>query len=254
MTVTTSGVNNGSDITGLNNGNGTGGEGGNDACQASGVYNIHFNWTYSGSQTGYIINIANSNDTRVDGNGDFINPAWSRGSNNNPVSSSAGTTYVTIGSEIPYGQTYYWQVKICNSQTNCSNWYYGGTSATAPGQYFKTANHAWPHPDYQPSPVSATLIDGKAEVSFIDSSKCYQNGTQEIACNDRYYTWDFDDTNQNQNCNHGTGKVCHTYNAPPKAYNTSLTICDNEGCCTANRQATVKSPKTLPEWHEVSPF
>ncbi|MCX6718565.1 MAG: hypothetical protein NTY81_03130 [Candidatus Staskawiczbacteria bacterium] len=152
---------------------------------------------------------------------------------------------VNTPNKLSYNTTYYWRVRVCNSQSNCSDW--------SSGDSFQTATHAYPSPDFTPSGILATLVNNKANFSFdAGNTKCYDAGNNPTDCG--LYTWNF-----------GKDNVCFDTNCQvsnPHIYYTSsgirtvdLTVTDKDGYyCSTHHDVNVVIPSNVPQWQEISPF
>jgi len=171
------------------------------------------------------------------------------------LATTPGCDYIT------YNTAYYWRVKTKNTAGVESDWiYYNGLygTTTSPGN---TYTYEYTHP----APVVAYSIPEQtspgAETPFTDSSLCYiSGGTAPQACSAiaQSYLWNFGDTGYNAaypSTDTTMGSVTHIYTTG-NDYTTSLRICDEVGCCSAQKPIGVVagSANTLPIWKEVSPF
>jgi len=137
---------------------------------------------------------------------------------------------------------YYWQVQVWDSQNNHLPDFVNGGAFPVPA-------HAYPSPDFS-NPSSVTLIGGQVNVSFdASSSKCYSSPQQ---CT---YAWDFNFPNNDISYTGSSTNPSHVY-SQVKTYSPMLTVCDPtlSGCCSKTGSVTVRSPRSTPQWKEISPF
>jgi hypothetical protein len=162
---------------------------------------------------------------------------------------------------ITYNTAYYWRVKVKNTAgVESSGIYHNGLygTTTSPGTSY-TYEYAHPAPVVAYS-IPETTSPG-TETAFTDSSLCYVSGeTGPIACSSiaQSYLWNFGDQGYNSaypSTDTTMGSVTHIYTTAHD-YTTSLRICDEVGCCLAQKPISVVagSANTLPVWKEVSPF
>lgn len=212
---------------------------------------VYFAWDYSGTyneSTSYlqISEESNFNSLQVSIQG---------------TSNSRTVSVVTNPSldEIGFNKTYYWRVKVTDTQGNDSGWENGVPFTTTP--------HPWPSPAFTPSPSPTVLSNNTAQVNFTDSSKCYKpNDTAQYSCKDltpTTYGWWFKVPYNTSDIpayisSHPSdsttkGDTSYVYNAAG-TYAPALKVCDDAGCCTATGNVIIRSSSNVPEWQEISPF
>ena len=212
---------------------------------------LTFSWVYTDAnspQAGYRLQIREEGSSfdspKVDF--DILGSDLSKGVT---VASEAGAN------QLAFGKTYYWRGQVYNENGTASDWVNGNSS-------FKTPSHSYPAPHFSASPASTTLVNGKADIAFTDSSICFSpanNNSKLCPAVFRTYTWDFKDT---ATCSDSScqGDTSHIY-TKNDLYRPSLTICDNHSsnngvsyCCTADFPVQIKSALGVPNWQEISPF
>lgn len=226
----------------------------------------YFKWYYldpgAKRQTEYTI--------QIDDNSDFSSPEANRTVYYTNAPSGALQQQMVLVKQqdtipgcdfIKYNTAYYWRVKTKNTAGGESSWiYYNGPygTTTPPGNtYTYEYSHPAPVPAYS---IPENTAPG-AETAFTDSSLCYvQGGTGPVACSSvaQSYLWNFGDQGYNSaypSTDTTMGSVTHIYTTA-NDYTTSLRICDDMGCCLAQKPITVTagSGNALPIWKEVSPF
>lgn len=239
---------------------------GNYCTGLNGMGIAYFKWYYldpgAKKQTQYTI--------QIDNNSDFSSPEVNRTVYYTNVASGSLQQQLILVKQletspgcdfITYNTTYYWRVKVKNTAGVESSWIYHNGSygtATSPGTSY-TYEYAHPAPVVAYS-IPETTSPG-SETAFSDSSLCYTNGgTSPQACSAiaQSYLWDFGDAGYNSayaSTDTTMGSVTHIYTTA-NDYITSLKICDDIACCTAQKPITVVagSGTALPKWREVSPF
>ena len=150
-------------------------------------------------------------------------------------------------SEFPWGVTYYWKVRI--KDTN-GNW-----SEFSDPDSFKVPDRASPYISFTVDPVNPGIDE---VVSFIDSSKCYLSDNSDYFCKNGgaeiTYEWDFDDGSPIDTTE---GNTAHTYFNLGR-YIVQLKITDENagdvdlgiGICW--EEVLLGIP--IPEWKEITPF
>jgi len=207
---------------------------------------------------------------QIDNNADFSSPEINRivqnldnpsGTINKQAFTISGTTLNPIDGNLAFNTTYYWRVQVWDNATipvggNSSDWYYGGTTKTAPGTTFSTLAHALPCPEIDcsvPTPPG-TLTSG--DTTCNETSKCYNTDNEPITCGtdgaNANYNWNFGDGGTAST----PGAVEHTYTitGPNPVFDVTLEICDGIGCGTVTDTIQLRTYLSAPEWKEVSPF
>ena len=149
---------------------------------------------------------------------------------------------------ITYNTVYYWRVKVWDSTGRNSGW--------VDGTFFSTKSHAYPFPDFTHQPQTPAAGE---EISFIDSSICYDSGGSPYFCKTNTgnrYQWDFEDDGQidcDSNINSACrGDVAHIYPAIGD-YTTRLYATDDVGTCNSTGDTPITTQLPLPEYKEVPP-
>ena len=210
---------------------------------------VGFKWIYqdddNDNESGFdfrVNDINNVNDLNYEVNRTY-------GSLNN-LSGSVNTQSVLVKSpleadKIAFGKTYYWWARVWDNR--------GGDSGWIAGPPVTTDNHAWPWPDFDPSPQNPSVDQ---VVEFIDISKCYNVGGSEYDCQNGgagvSYKWDFDYDEAEGFTLDSTykGNATTTYSVS-QPYDVMLRITDDAGVCSIIKEVGVTLP--LPEWEETAP-
>ena len=247
-----------------------------DYCSGS----IFFGWTYldtaGNNEKSFEMQVSHDPNFGA-GNIDFDYNSLSSSPNLDKPSGTVNNQSVFVktspgfeSNRLSYNTTYSWRVKVYDSTGLDSNW-------VVAGQTFTTPLHAYPSPVLTVSPSSAPLANNVDNVSFIDSSAtsqstCYHTDGTFYLCNSLTpaactaapsyngtkdcYAWWFDYAHKTTPDDFTIGSI----NNPPHPYTsvgnylTRLQICDDVGCCSTPGSVTVKSPLSVPEWKEISPF
>ena len=247
-----------------------------DYCSGS----IFFGWTYldtaGNNEKSFEMQVSHDPNFGA-GNIDFDYNSLSSSPNLDKPSGTVNNQSVFVktspgfeSNRLSYNTTYSWRVKVYDSTGLDSNW-------VVAGQTFTTPLHAYPSPVLTVSPSSAPLANNVDNVSFIDSSAtsqstCYNKDGTSYLCNSLTpaactaapsyngtkdcYAWWFDYAHKTTPDDFTIGSI----NNPPHPYTsvgnylTRLQICDDVGCCSTPGSVTVKSPLSVPEWKEISPF
>ncbi|MCX6758955.1 MAG: PKD domain-containing protein [Candidatus Nealsonbacteria bacterium] len=152
---------------------------------------------------------------------------------------------------LSWNTTYYWRLKVWDSQDTTSTDWIVYQNNTPPPESFTTVSHSYPYSDFTLSPQNPAIGE---VVTFTDNSKCYSSpGNTEYSCSTGgsiSYLWDF-----------GNGQISTTKGNATTTYTTTgpktvrLTITDNSltpaGSCDTTRQVAITLP--LPEYQEVPP-
>jgi hypothetical protein len=212
---------------------------------------LKFQWKYTNSG-GY-------KETRyqfqIDDSSDFSSPVINYDTSTTLSNNSGTTNYspsVSISGSsgtLSFNTTYYWRVKVYDSNGYDSSW--------VTGISFSTPTHSYPNPEFTFSPISPYI---NKSVSFTDNSICYTSSNTAYSCKDGTssnsvtYTWSFDDQYSGSSTSTTAGNVSHTYTKSGVYNEMSLKICDSVGCCTETDTITVRNPLGIPQWQEISPF
>ena len=167
------------------------------------------------------------------------------------------------GSNLNYGTSYYWRVKVQKDNRNTeSDWiYYDGALGTTDINSKIAFVYGYSHP----APVinidfsnQDPIID--EVVSFIDRSSCYDNSvTYPCSILSSGRTWNFGDNSTSTLPNPN-----HSYTSA-NDFTVSLEVCDTyedsngitrTGCCSAQKDINVKNESSteLPKIKEIPPY
>lgn len=215
-----------------------------------GTGQIGFKWVYKDddgdSELRFDFRVNNINDVNDP------NPEVDRSYSNlnNPGGTTNNQAVLVVTSpetdKLLYGTTYYWWVRVWDSR--------GANSGWVAGSSFSTPAHAYPWPNFAPSPQNPSAGE---IVSFIDSSQCYSS---QYNCKDGAlinYAWDFDYITPDFTVDSTyKGNATTTY-SESKTYKVQLRITDNTlsppGICFSGEKS-VGATLPLPTWKEIAPF
>jgi len=214
-----------------------------------------FSWAFTDPDIG---DTSFAYQIQVDNNSDFSSPEVDSCKIINPGNSySIGVCCPGSPCSITYGNQYYWRLRVWDSKDATStDWIYPpsspGSPTPSPGTSFTTPSHAYPSPNFFPSPQNPAIAE---VVTFIDSSKCYSSpGNTEYSCSaggSISYLWDFD--NGQTSTKKGNATTTYTTTGPKTV---RLTITDNSltpaGSCPTTMP--VNTSLSLPDWIEIPPF
>ena len=205
-----------------------------------------FSWTFTDSDSG---DTQSAYQVQADNNSDFSSPEIDSGK-----VLSASESY-TPANPVEYNTTYYWQVKVWDSQDEESSWIEGPS--------FTTPLHPYPSPAFVSIPSSpaidqVTRLCTTHNFSWGDSGTCLQNESicyidenSTTTCADQTYTWILPE---------GVDFASSTIENPENpdvvfsangTYFIELRIRDNVGECPFVGQVDVGY--SLPKWKEVEP-
>jgi PKD repeat protein len=217
-----------------------------DYCGITGYPRVRLKWQFSDpgdSQSAYQIQVAASSG--------FSPLVLDTGKITGPTGQSQTFVIQPPYSTLFWNTTYYWRLKVWDSQDTPSTDWIVYQNNTPPPESFTTAIHSYPYPDFTLSPQNPAIGE---VVTFTDNSKCYSSpGNTEYSCSTGgsiSYLWDF-----------GNGQTPTTKGNATTTYTTTgpktvrLTITDNSltpaGSCDTTRQVAITLP--LPEYQEVPP-
>ncbi len=210
----------------------------------SGTGLVGFRWTYrdpeSDPETRFDFRINNVN------NPDDPNPEVDRTINNPPSAVNTQAVSVVISPQVDkivYNTPYYWWVRVWDDE--------GANSGWISGPSFRTANHAWPWPDFTHSPQSPSV--GQV-VNFTDISTCYDAANNSYSCKNNasnIYRWEFGDGTPSSSVR---GDTTHAYSSPSPGYTVQLSVTDDLGTCSGRGDSPVRVALPSPRWQEVPPF
>jgi hypothetical protein len=194
-----------------------------DNCSFEGVSKVTLSWKYSDPDG----DLQDSYRVLIDNNSDFSSPEIDscNGSDSNCSTGITATSFTPI-SNLSWSTTYYWKVKVKDSEGNWSEY-----SDSKP---FTTIEHAYPSPKFSFDPQKP---DKDEEISFYNETVYF--GQQPT------YRWEF-----------GDGTISyeyepkHTYTVPSD-YSVVLYARDEVGECSYMRIIKIASP--LPWWKEIIP-
>jgi len=143
-----------------------------------------------------------------------------------------------------YGDTFYWKVRVEDSNNNWSSW--------SDTDSFESSVHTYPKPRFSFDPKDPNV---DTVVMFTDSSLCYDSLNQAYNCRedvDNRYLWSFGDSgvcdsNSNSLCR---GSATHTY-SDVLDYTVSLQITDGLGTCST--ETAIRTILSVPDYKEVPP-
>ena len=194
----------------------------------------YFSWTYSDPDG----DDESQFQFQVDDNSDFSSPevdqtvtgTWSSGSSNNQTVVVA----VSPGSDqIGYNTTYYWRVKVWDSQGEDSGWIAAGSS-------FTTERHRYPSIDFNWSPAAPSQDE---DVLFSDQSTVYGGATKSS------WSWTFEDGNPDSSIEQNP-TIQFTADGS-KSVTLQVTDSDSFSCQISQ---TVSVGFKLPGWKEILPW
>jgi hypothetical protein len=210
-----------------------------DFCSTSPAY--FFSWLYSDpdsdTQSGF--------EFQIDDELNFLDPktidrAYLNLSNPSPtINNQAATVLLSPQADhLTYNRTYYWRVRVADSNSLDSGWINGVPFS------FSAPTHRSPDCDFTWSPINP---NPEEIVNFTDSSICYDTGGNAVPC--ASWNWTFVDgdpaisNQQNQSTEFATSGT----------KDVTFTVTDGFGSqCSITRQVVVSLP--LPKWKEIRPW
>ena len=165
-----------------------------------------------------------------------------------PIESSPSVSFSPKSSDwiswSDYDQTYYWTVRVKDSNNTWSDW--------LDPISFNSLLHTYPEPDFTHEPESPAKEE---EVSFEDESICYDSKNKSYYCSTdegNRYIWNFGDgticdSNDSSSCR---GEVVHSYSESLE-YIVTLQVIDNVGTCSTQGDTPINTISSLPEYREV---
>jgi len=193
-----------------------------------------FSWTYSDPDD----DTESRFDFQIDNNSNFSSPEVNRSftglSNPSPTTNNQSVLVATsaLPDYLTYNQTYYWRVKVFDSNGTDSGWVSGSS--------FATILHHYPEPDFSWLPASPFAEE---EVQFSDETTYYGGSTGSA------WSWTFEDGNPSSS----------TEQSPGTAFQESgdkqvdLTATDSDGySCSVSKSVNIGS--ALPWWKEIIPW
>jgi len=225
----------------------------NDYCVPTGYPPVRLRWQFSepgDTQSAYQI--------QLDTDSNFSNPRGCPLSTDTKVSTEgqAGPDYSCLANNLSWNTTYYWRLKVWDSQDTPSTWIYPpsppGSPTPSPGTPFDTISHAYPNPNFT---FQDRVYSAGEVITFTDDSHCYKpDGTSYRCGTDEYavtsYLWNFGDGATSFD---KSATTTHAYNAADD-YTVSLSVTDDLGTCSRANPVQVGVGLPLPEWKEISPF
>jgi len=141
-----------------------------------------------------------------------------------------------------FDTTYYWTVRVKDSNNNWSDW-------MTPDP-FTTPLHTYPEPDFAHSPAMPVIGE---VVTFTDNSTCYDAANNPYPCKNNpanQYQWDFEDDGSIDS--NYRGDVTSTH-AAAGDYTVRLYVTDDLGTCDTTGSTPITTTLPLPEYREVAP-
>lgn len=220
-----------------------------DHCLFWGVSLPTFYWVYSDPendlQVGYEIRIDDDTDFSVIDGDEYLceGEVCSGGA-------SVSFTPMTVAWSdwMDWNTPYWWIVRVQDSLNNWSPW--------SDANQFVTPLHAYPSPYFTHDPLTPTAGE---EVTFLDSSVCYNPGGSSYSCGDNAenrYQWDFED-DLVIDCDSDIDSFClgnatTTYDQDGD-YVVRLQVTDSLGTCETTGDTPIFTTLPLPEYKEVPP-
>ena len=226
----------------------------NDYCGITGYPPVRLRWQFSDpgdSQSAYQI--------QLDTDSNFSNPRGCPLSTDTevPTAGQAGPDYSCLAQNLSWNTTYYWRLKVWDSQDTPSTWIYppsppGSPTPPSLGTSFDTISHAWPNPNFT---FDDRVYSTGEVITFTDDSHCYKpDGTWYRCGTDEYavtsYLWNFGDETTSSD---KSATTTHAYNTADD-YTVNLSVTDDLGTCSWANSVQVGVGLPLPEWKEISPF
>jgi len=150
---------------------------------------------------------------------------------------TSGPDYSCTPQDLAFGKTYYWRIKVWDSQGAESGW----INAPVP---FST-DIRWPNTKFTPS---LTNPSAGVEVTFTDESTCYSGAAD---CSDANYVWDFEYDGTFDPTYFSKEGATKTYTGAGD-YIVRLEVTSSSNMCPAVFPLTAALP--LPTWREAAPF
>ncbi len=190
----------------------------------------HFSWTYSDPDE----DAQSKYQFQVDNNSNFSSPVVNRSENNPSTNEQMVVVSVMSGQsgKLDYDTTYYWRVKVWDSQ--------GANSGWVEGPSFSTEKHRYPSIDFDWIPQEP---NEEEEVQFTDQSTVYGGATKQS------WSWTFED---------GNPATSNQQNPTVKFSNqgekdVGLSVTDSDGySCSISKIINIK--KKVPSWKEILPW
>ncbi len=190
----------------------------------------YFSWTYSDSDS----DDQSRFQFQVDNNNDFSSPEIDRdytGLSNPSPAANNQTVVIAVSpssDQIGYNDTYYWRVKVYDSEGADSGW--------AEGNNFVAAQHQYPTIDFSWSPLSPSIDESTL---FTDLSTVYGGATKSS------WSWTF--TNGNPSSSSQQNPTVQFASSGNKQ--VTLQITDSDGySCIDSKTTTIQAE--LPDWQE----
>ena len=189
-------------------------------CQTISFPAVQVSWQFThpegDSQSAYQV--------QIDNNPDFSSPEVDSGKIN-----SSSNSYATLAGKLSWNTTYYWRLKVWDSNGLSSDWILGPS--------FNTPKHAYPSINFSWSPSKPTV---KEVVQFVDQSEVYN--AKKIS-----WYWTFQDGNPSFSTQQNP-TTTFSSTGPKKV---TLKVTDSDGySCTDSKTVQISLP--LPQWKEIS--
>ena len=183
-----------------------------------------FSWTFTDPDPG---DSQSAYQVQVDNNSNFPSPEDDSGK-----VSSGSNSYATPLGKLSYNTTYYWRVRVWDTDNLVSPW--------ASGPSFTTPKHAYPTIDFSWAPEKPNAGE---LVQFTDQSTVFGGATKVS------WSWTFQDGNPSSSSNQNATTTFTS--AGQKTVTLRVTDSDGFSC---QGQKTVNAQMPLPEWKEIPPF
>jgi len=208
-----------------------------------------FSWTFQDPDVG---DTQSAYHIQVDKEGDWIAGAGELDSGK--VYSSSPSRSVVVAQyagadQLEYNQSYFWRLKVWDSNEMASDWVYGAS--------FTTPTHIYPTPgfDWTPTyPASGEVVQFCAVNDgvncFEENSACYGSDNNVIPCSGKIFLWTFPAGTEFE-----TGSTAASENPQVKLNEenaeVTLEITDDMGTCGFTDTINITLP--FPEWEETTP-
>ena len=198
----------------------------------------YFSWTYSDPDG----DDQSKFQFQVDDDSDFTSLKIDRTATSTVASGESNNQIVIVAvspgaDQIGYNTTYYWRVKVWDSQDSDSGWIcYDGD---CPGTTFTTELHQYPTIDFDWSPQEPSQDE---DTLFTDQSTVYGGATKSA------WSWIFEDGNPATSSEQNP-TIQFTSNGPKEV---SLQVTDSDGLyCSVSQNVGIQVE--LPGWKEILP-
>lgn len=176
---------------------------------------------------------------QVDDNSNFSSPEVDRDTLSSAASQSVLVALSPSSGQLGYNKTYYWRVKVYDSDGLDSGW--------VSGPSFATEKHLYPSVRFSWTPSTPAV---SADASFSDNSVCYDSANNVAACLGAARVWTFfDATPATSNANPAVVQfnssglksvILKVVDSTPEAYT-----------CSMNKSVSVQASSI--KWKEIHP-